>query len=450
MQNSRSVNTRHFTVKASAVIMALMVILGGQTALAQAVTTAASTYTQVAANVGGFEYDQASVNALNHLNAIRTKAGLPTVTLNPFLTKAASNHANYLGINGPSDGHSEVPSKKGFTGESFISRIANAGAGDTFKYTYVDEGVTFTANTLNEGIEGLIDAPYHRDALLDPNLTQVGFGHVGSIVAINYAIEGSSTQSAVYPYDGQQDVPVSFYGASENPNPLEGTGIATSGYVINYKLPNSPSSLSATLKNSKSVSLPVIIKKSPYTAQTREYGYQNWFIIPKSPLSKGETYTVTAGDKTWSFTTTGAAVTKTPVVNDQAPRKFSATDVGVRIDGKYVELSPKAQVLSNSTFIPLRGVFEAMGASIKWLPVLTKDLKGSEIRILKDDITIKLFIGVKQALVTKNGKMTPMKLSTAPYVTSVGTTYVPLRFASEALGAKVGWDAKSFIATIDQ
>ncbi|OMF88741.1 copper amine oxidase N-terminal domain-containing protein [Paenibacillus sp. FSL R7-0337] len=113
-------------------------------------------------------------------------------------------------------------------------------------------------------------------------------------------------------------------------------------------------------------------------------------------------------------------------------------------------MSPKAQVLSNNTFIPLRGVFEAMGASIKWLPVPTKDLKGNEIRIVKDDITIKLFIGVKQALVTKGDKMTPVKLSSPPYVTAARTTYVLLRFASEALGAKVGWDAKNFIASIDQ
>ncbi|KUP22046.1 stalk domain-containing protein [Paenibacillus sp. DMB5] len=449
MRNNRVLKSRRFAVKASAVIMALTVIVGGKTTLAQAVATSPTAFTQVAVNVGGYEYNQANVNALNYLNDIRTKAGLPTVTLNPFLTKAASNHASYLGVNGSSDGHSEVSSKKGFTGESFITRIANAGGGDSFKYTYVDEGITFSANTLEEGVDSLIDAPYHRDALLDPNLTQIGFGQAGSIVVHNYAIEGSTTLTSVYPYNGQKDVPLTFDGF-ENPNPLEGTGLSTSGYIISYKVASSPSTLSATLKNSKGVSLPVIVKMSPYTAQTREYGYQYWMIIPKSPLVKGETYTITAGDKTWSFTTTGAVAPKPPVVNDQAPRKFSVKDVGVRIDGKYVELSPKAQVLSNSTFIPLRGVFEAMGATIKWSPVPTKDLKGSEIVITKGTTKIQLWVGLTKALVEVNGKTIAINLSKAPYVTPAGSTYVPLRFASEALGAKVGWDAKNFIASIDQ
>ncbi|MEC0244142.1 copper amine oxidase N-terminal domain-containing protein [Paenibacillus dokdonensis] len=41
-------------------------------------------------------------------------------------------------------------------------------------------------------------------------------------------------------------------------------------------------------------------------------------------------------------------------------------------------------------------------------------------------------------------------LSVAPFISAEGSTYVPLRFASEALGAKVGWESDNWTAVIDQ
>lgn len=53
-------------------------------------------------------------------------------------------------------------------------------------------------------------------------------------------------------------------------------------------------------------------------------------------------------------------------------------------------------------------------------------------------------IGDRTAYV--NGK--PITLSVAPFISSEGSTYVPLRFISETIGAKVGWDAQNFVALI--
>jgi uncharacterized protein YkwD len=121
------------------------------------------------------------------------------------------------------------------------------------------------------------------------------------------------------------------------------------------------------------------------------------------------------------------------------PRKpFTMDNVGVGINGHIVKVSPPARMLNGSTFIPLRGVFEAIGAKVEWFG----DTRS--IEVVKGNITVRLTINDKTAYV--NGE--PITLSTAPFVSSEGSTYVPLRFISETIGAKVGWDTENFVALI--
>ncbi|MBY0053671.1 hypothetical protein H7K32_18820 [Brevibacillus agri] len=55
--------------------------------------------TSVKAESSDYIYTKEQLDALNHLNEIRSKIGVHPVKLNPFLTKAAENHAKYLNIN---------------------------------------------------------------------------------------------------------------------------------------------------------------------------------------------------------------------------------------------------------------------------------------------------------------------------------------------------------------
>lgn len=118
--------------------------------------------------------------------------------------------------------------------------------------------------------------------------------------------------------------------------------------------------------------------------------------------------------------------------------KYGAENVGVKINGSIIALSPQAIVKGDITFIPLRGVFEKLGASIGW------EQSTNTVTITKDKTVIKLVIGSKTA--TIDGKK--RALTTAPF-TIDGSTFVPLRFASESLGASVEWDAKNWIASIN-
>lgn len=91
----------------------------------------------------------------------------------------------------------------------------------------------------------------------------------------------------------------------------------------------------------------------------------------------------------------------------------------------------------NTTFVPLRYLAERLDAEVKWVQ------KTKQITII-DDITgekIILNIGSNKAKV--NGKV--VNLPEAPFIHTDGTTYIPLRFIAESLGATVEVDEYGWI-----
>jgi hypothetical protein len=86
-------------------------------------------------------------------------------------------------------------------------------------------------------------------------------------------------------------------------------------------------------------------------------------------------------------------------------------------------------IINNTTMVPLRGIFESLGATVFWnakarIIVAQKDLKVISITVDRDVAMV-------------NGKQVTMS-QTAQVIN--GRTMVPLRFVSEALGAQVAWD----------
>jgi len=98
----------------------------------------------------------------------------------------------------------------------------------------------------------------------------------------------------------------------------------------------------------------------------------------------------------------------------------------VRLDGQFLELE-KAPIEKNGRILlPLRGIFEGLGAKINW------NNKTKTIEAVKGNITISLQIGRSVSKVNKETK----KLDVPATIVN-GSTYVPVRFVSEALGADV-------------
>lgn len=109
----------------------------------------------------------------------------------------------------------------------------------------------------------------------------------------------------------------------------------------------------------------------------------------------------------------------------------------VIVDGNSVNFDVPPVIDTGRTLVPLRAIFEALGANVEW-DGTTKTVQAS-----KDDTEIKLTIGEATAYVNNN----PMKLD-VPGKVLKGRTLVPLRFVGEGLGAEVVYDSDTKVITI--
>lgn len=110
---------------------------------------------------------------------------------------------------------------------------------------------------------------------------------------------------------------------------------------------------------------------------------------------------------------------------------MASAQIRVYVDDTRVWFPDSEPHMSQSrVFVPLRGVFEQMGATVMW--------NGSNqmVTARRGNTDVQLTIGSRTAYV--NG--TPVGLDVAPHMMN-GRTMVPLRFISETLGADVRWDA---------
>ncbi|MGH2426025.1 MAG: copper amine oxidase N-terminal domain-containing protein, partial [bacterium] len=107
----------------------------------------------------------------------------------------------------------------------------------------------------------------------------------------------------------------------------------------------------------------------------------------------------------------------------------SAQTIRVIVDGQPVVFDQPPITIGGRVLVPLRGVFERLGAFVEWEP------STNMVTAVRSGTQIQLQIGSRRALVNGN----PTLLDISPMVVR-GRTLVPLRFISEALGAQVDWD----------
>jgi hypothetical protein len=107
----------------------------------------------------------------------------------------------------------------------------------------------------------------------------------------------------------------------------------------------------------------------------------------------------------------------------------AAQALQVIVDGSPIVFDQPPVTIGGRVLIPLRGVFERLGAFVQWNPA------SNAVLATRGSSQIQLTIGSRVAFV--NGRQ--VMLDVPPMVVG-GRTLVPLRFVSEAMGATVDWD----------
>lgn len=115
-----------------------------------------------------------------------------------------------------------------------------------------------------------------------------------------------------------------------------------------------------------------------------------------------------------------------------------SSSASVMINGQPLATSVAPLVENGHTLVPMRDIFEALGATVVWNP------NDRSISAQKESTKIWLQIGNQAARVNNRQVI----LAQTPIVTN-GSTLVPLRFVSEALGAQVSWNGGQRIVNIN-
>ena len=115
------------------------------------------------------------------------------------------------------------------------------------------------------------------------------------------------------------------------------------------------------------------------------------------------------------------------------PTLVSAQDnITVYVDDSVVEFDVQPTTINDRTMVPLRAIFEALGADVDW------DDETQTVSANKDDNKISLTIDIPEIRV--NGTL--KELDVAPILLN-DRTLVPVRAISEAFGYLVEWDEET-------
>ena len=114
---------------------------------------------------------------------------------------------------------------------------------------------------------------------------------------------------------------------------------------------------------------------------------------------------------------------------------LAAGPVSVTLNGNPLTLNPAPTERAGRVFVPLRGVFENLGATVVYA--------NGTINATGRNHNVSLKVGSQAA--TVDGQ--PQTLDVAPFIIGA-STYVPLRFVSQALGATVNFDGANQIVAL--
>ncbi len=177
------------------------------------------------------------VKGVRYLNQLRSVVGMIGYDTEQSLQRAAQMHSKYNVANNVV-GHYERAGDTYFTGVTVDDRVSTAGYSSSFVGENVSSG---TNQSVEESIDGLFSAIYHRLGFLNFGFDEIGIGmdKKGSRVVYTYNAGATDSKNnmqnnpevVVWPYENQSNSLPVFY--EESPDPLPECGV--SGYPISIQ-----------------------------------------------------------------------------------------------------------------------------------------------------------------------------------------------------------------------
>jgi len=244
---------------------------------------------------------------------------------------------------------------------------------------------------------------------------------MAGIVGINFTAEARTTfllSSGIYEHGDTWDPinGVNFQISINGTREFTGTTFGGGGYVWNRHTVPQGSRITIV------VTPPAGYRITWFRARTND----GILLNLKNPTET--TFNVIATDPN-AMESFGVMVGVTQIVPEQP--------IEVLLNGVALEFDVPPMVVDSRTLVPLRAIFEALGAEVSW-NASTQTITGT-----RAGTTIVLPIG--STTPTVNGQAIPIDV---PGAVVNGRTLVPLRFVAESFGVNVNWNAENRLITI--
>lgn len=116
---------------------------------------------------------------------------------------------------------------------------------------------------------------------------------------------------------------------------------------------------------------------------------------------------------------------------------YAETPITVTVDSTAVNFDAEPRIIDGRTMVPLRAIFEALGAEVEWNGETKTVTASNGIK------TISMTIGKKEVTVGERY----MIMDTAPIIAE-NRTLIPARYAAEVFDNTVEWDSQNRVVKI--
>ncbi|WP_404532549.1 CAP domain-containing protein [Massilia sp. TN1-12] len=261
-----------------------------------------------------------ATDGLNWINYRRAQVGMSALARNSLIDNAAQGHSDYQRINNNVT-HEQTAGRQGFTGVNLQDRLAAA--------NYVlrpSNAIGEVISAANKGTgfymaEELITAIYHRFVIFEPVFKEAGAGAATTSAGYSYFTADFAASNgfgpglaagslAVWPVNGQTQVPPNFFSNYEEPDPVPDLNEVGYPVSVHTNLTRKLTVRSFTMRArgaTADLSTRLLVKGQDANTTTDSAAA----IVPLAPLAARTTYDVTfngaidgtAVSRTWSFTT---------------------------------------------------------------------------------------------------------------------------------------------------